>query len=285
MDKVFLFALAFSLGCNSQAQEDLFTKGETLGKVNIRLEEASGLVASVNNEGYYWTHNDSGHPPEVFLIDEHAQIKLVCKLKKIKNRDWEDITVGPGPIEGKTYIYVGDIGDNNAKYPFKFIYRFEEPVISDQKEITISDFETLVVKLSDQVRDTEALTIDPISHNMFIFSKREDSMRLYEIGYPFSSDTLVANVIDKLPFHNINAADISADGREVLIKNYNSIYYWKREGDESLAKLFERKPNVLPYDNGPQDEAIAWKRDGSGFFVLGETVKKKGGELVLHKRK
>jgi len=285
MNKVFFFALVLCLACGRQAQNDLFTKGEMLGKVNIRLEEASGLVASVNNEGYYWTHNDSGHPAEVFLIDERAKIKLVCKLKEIKNRDWEDIAVGPGPIEGKTYVYVGDIGDNKAQYPFKFIYRFEETIISDQKEMVISDYDTLVVQLSDQVRDTEAFTIDPITHSMFIFSKREDSIQLYEIAYPFSRDTLVADVIAKLPFHTINAADISADGREVLIKDYDNIYYWKREGDESLAKLFERRPIILPYDKGPQDEAIAWKRDGSGFFTLGETVKDKGGELVLHKRK
>ena len=285
MNKILLIGFLICLGCKKQVQVDLFTKGESVGTVNKRLEEASGLVASVSNVGYYWTHNDGENPAEVFLIDPKAKIKLVCKFNHIKNRDWEDITIGPGPEEGKTYIYVGDIGDNKAQYPVKFIYRFEEPMLTDQKGIVISDFDTLIVKLPDGVRDSEALAIDPITKDMFLFSKREDSVRLYQMTYPFLGDTIIPARIAILPFHNINAADISVNGNEVLAKDYDHIYYWKKEANESIGELLMKKPVELPYDNGPQDEAIAWERDGSGFFTLGETVKNKGGNLVLHKRK
>ena len=271
------------LGCGKQ--EKLFTEGELRGKIDIRIEEASGLVASIGNQGFYWTHNDGGHPAEIFLIDDRAAIKLVCKIEGIQNRDWEDITVGAGPEEGKTYIYVGDIGDNKAEFPTKLIYRFEEPLLSDQSEIAISVYDTLIIKLPDGVRDSEAIAIDPISHDMFLFSKREDSVRLYQLRYPFLKDTLMAERIAILPFHNINAADISTNGAEVLAKDYDHIYYWEKDGSESIGELLKKKPIELPYDKGPQDEAIAWKRDGSGFFVLGETVKEEGGNLVVHNRK
>lgn len=256
-----------------------------MGKVSKRLEEASGLVASMSNPGFYWTHNDGGNPAEVFLIDQKAKIKLVCKFKHIQNRDWEDIALGAGPEEGKTYIYVGDIGDNKAQYPVKIIYRFVEPVFSDEKEIVISDYDTLFVKLPDGVRDSEALTIDPVSKDLFLFSKREDSVRLYQMTYPFLADTILLARVAILPFHNINAVDISVDGKEVLAKDYDHIYYWKKEGVESIGELLQKPPIELPYDKGPQDEAIAWERDASGFLTLGEIVKKHGGELVLHKRK
>ena len=82
-----------------------------------------------------------------------------------------------------------------------------------------------------------------------------------------------------------NAADISTNGAEVLAKDYDHIYYWEKDGSESIGELLKKKPIELPYDKGPQDEAIAWKRDGSGFFVLGETVKEAGGNLVVHNRK
>ncbi len=29
------------------------------------------------------------------------------------NCDWEDLAVGPGPIPGQSYIYIGDIGGNS----------------------------------------------------------------------------------------------------------------------------------------------------------------------------
>ena len=290
MNRIFFVCFILFLACGRPSQkdeirDDLFTEGETLGKVGKRLVEASGLVASVNNVDHYWAHNDSGNPAELFLIDNKADIKLTCKFGKLKNRDWEDIAIGAGPKEGVTYVYIGDIGDNRAEYPVKFIYRFEEPVFTGQAELTISDYDTLMVKLSDGVRDSEALAIDPLSNDMILVSKREDSVRLYQVNYKDQQDTLWAQRIGILPLHNINAADVSANGMEVLMKDYDRIYYWKREGNESMAELLNKKPIRLPYRNRPQDEAIAWKRDGSGFFTLGETVKGNGGNLVLHKRK
>lgn len=291
MNRVFFVCFILFLACGRPSQkveirDDLFTEGETLGKVGKRLEEASGLVASLNNVDHYWSHNDSGNPPEIFLIDQQASIKLICRIEGIKNRDWEDIAIGAGPKEGMTYVYIGDIGDNRAEYPVKFIYRFEEPVFTGQTELIISDYDTLIVKLPDAVRDSEALTIDPISNDMILVSKREDSVRVYQVNYyKDKHDTLLAQRIAILPLHNINAADVSANGMEVLMKDYDRIYYWKRESTESIGELLSKKPIRLPYRNGPQDEAIAWKRDGSGFFTLGETVKGNGGNLVLHKRK
>lgn len=290
MNRIFFVGFILFLSCDRPSQkveirDDLFTEGETLGKVDKRLEEASGLVASPNNIDHYWSHNDSGNPPEIFLIDSKADIKLTCKFTNLKNRDWEDIAIGSGPKEGVTYVYIGDIGDNRAEYPVKFIYRFEEPVFAGQTELIISDYDTLIVKLPDGVRDSEALTIDPISNDMLLISKREDSVRVYQLNYLDQKDTLLAQRIAVLSLHNINAADISANGTEVLMKDYDRIYYWKRASNESMSELLIKKPIRLPYKNGPQDEAIAWKRDGSGFFTLGETVKGNGGNLVLHKRK
>ena len=290
MNRIFFVGFILFLSCGRSSQkveirDDLFTEGETLGKVDKRLKEASGLVASPNNIDHYWSHNDSGNPPEIFLIDSKADIKLTCKFTNLKNRDWEDIAIGSGPKEGVTYVYIGDIGDNRAEYPVKFIYRFEEPIFSGQTELIISDYDTLIVKLPDGVRDSEALTIDPISNDMLLISKREDSVRVYQLNYLDQKDTLLAQRIAVLSLHNINAADISANGTEVLMKDYDRIYYWKRASNESMSELLIKKPIRLPYKNGPQDEAIAWKRDGSGFFTLGETVKGNGGNLVLHKRK
>ena len=290
MNRIFFAGFILFLSCGRPSQkveirDDLFTEGETLGKVGKRLVEASGLVASVNNLDHYWTHNDSGNPAEIFLIDSKADIKLTCKFTNLKNRDWEDIAIGAGPKEGVTYVYVGDIGDNRAEYPVKFIYRFEEPIFAGQTELIISDYDTLIVKLPDGVRDSEALTIDPISNDMLLISKREDSVRVYQLNYMDQKDTLLAERIAVLSLHNINAADISANGTEVLMKDYDRIYYWERAGNESMSELLIKKPIRLPYTNGPQDEAIAWKRDGTGFFTLGETVKGNGGNLVLHKRK
>jgi hypothetical protein len=275
-----------AVACTTKNEtSDLFSKGKEMGIVGKKLDEVSGLAASVTNPGYFWTHNDSGNPAEVYLISSTAEIVMTCKLPNIHNRDWEDITIGPGPIENKSYLYVGDIGDNLAQFAYKIIYRFEEPVLSEGKQ-EIDEFDTLVFQLSDGVRDTEALMLDPTSKELFIFSKREDSVRLYQIPFQFNSgDTVVAERKNILPLTRIVAADISADGTEILIKNYDYIYYWKRADNQSIPELFQNNPIQLSYNREPQGESIAWQLDGAGFYTLSEAAKHYRGRLLFYKRK
>src|SRR5689334_10562976 len=101
-----LLALLFSCTYSPNEIDDShssFTKARSLGVIDKRLPEASRLASSVVNPGYMWSQNDGQNPAEVYLIDTTAQVKMTCKLS-VENRDWEDIAVGPGPEEGKTYV-------------------------------------------------------------------------------------------------------------------------------------------------------------------------------------
>jgi len=283
--------LIIFLGCSQQKESSgLFSSGYSLGKVDKKLEEASGIAASIANPGYYWTHNDGGNGAQIFLLNEKAEIVFTCTLAGINNRDWEDIAISKNVVAEKNYLYIGEIGDNSARYPYKMIYRFTEPAVSPDfigiSNLVITQFDTLVFKLSDGIRDTEALMIDPISDEIFIVSKREAAVRLYELSKNFTSgDTLVAEFRTELPFTNIVAADISSDGKEVLMKDYDRIYYWKRTNQESIPELLKKDPVKLTYEREPQGEAIAWQRDGGGFYTLSETVENFRGKLIFHKRK
>ena len=277
--------LSIMLSCNPEKEsKELFTEGHQLGQVDQRLREASGLVASINNPGFLWTLNDSGNPAEVFLIDDHARVQLVCKLVDVRNRDWEDIAIGAGPVKGKNYLYVADIGDNQAQFDFKYIYRFEEPLWSKEKEKLITLIDTLVLRMPDSPRDAETLLIDPMGSDLFIISKREQAVGLYHAPYPFGRDTLLLNKVLTLPMTQIVSGSISADGQEVLLKDYDHVYYWKRSGKESLTRLLASEPVELPYEREPQGEAIGWSRDAKAFYTLSESTKEKGADLIVHTR-
>jgi hypothetical protein len=271
--------------CGKPVGDDLFNPARSLGKISEKLDEASGLVASLNNPGMLWSLNDSGNDPSVFLINDRAKIVLTCTLDKVKNRDWEDIAIGPGPEPGKNYLYVADIGDNDAKYKLKFIYRFKEPLLSGDKKMKITEFDTLILRLPDRQRDTETLLIDPITNDLFIVSKREDSVRLYRAQYPFRKDTIILDNLGKLPFKLIVAGSISANGREVLLKNYGKIYYWRRSANESILDLLKRDPIQLAYEPEHQGEAIAWSGDSLGFYTLSESSVVDRAQLRFYKRK
>jgi len=289
-----LFVLVVVLGACAQKRveqpdSDAFKSGKKLGEMkDAKLEEASGLAMSRVNAGHLWTHNDSFNDPDIFLIDKDLKVKLTCRLAGISNRDWEDIAVGPGPEAGKSYIYLGEIGDNLGQYPIKIIYRFEEPVLTgDVKKLTITRFDTIAFQLPGmRTKDTETLMIDPVSKDLYVVSKREEPVHVYELKYPYPvRDTLTAQDIATIPTTMVVAGGFSADGKEALLKNYKNIYYWRNDAARPWAEVFKEKPMILPYDEEPQGESIAWDEDGSGFYTLSEKKKGKKSFLYFYARK
>jgi len=266
-----------------------FSHGTKLAELkHKKLHEVSGLAASINNPGLFWTHNDSGNGADVFLLDQKAEVKRIYTLQGIDNRDWEDICVGPGPDSTKNYVYVGEIGDNDGSHLLKYIYRFEEPLETPGEDnVMIIDFDTIAFKLpGDERKDTEALLIDPRSKDLYVITKNEEPVSVYQIKYPYSTkDTITSDFVGSIPVTKIVAADLTADGGELLMKNYSHIFYWKNAENKSVPELLKERPQEVPYETEPQGEAIAWARDKSGFYTLSERSKGSKSFLYFYKRK
>ncbi|HYG18888.1 MAG TPA: hypothetical protein VD816_08160 [Ohtaekwangia sp.] len=287
---VLLLPVFAVIGCSDRPTlenpTDEFLPGQRLAELTgKKLDEISGIAASINNPGMMWAHNDSQNGTEVFLLDDKLNIGMTCELMGIENRDWEDIAVGPGPVDGKNYVYVGEIGDNSAKYQFKRIYRFEEPKMQQPGEkVALTEFESIIFKLPSK-KDTETLMIDPLTRNLYIVSKREEPVFVYEIVYPYStSDTLLAREVLSLPLTQIVGGDISPDGKKVLLKNYEYVYYWDNPSGKSFPDVLRDKPLDVPYEEEPQGESITWARDGSGFYTLSEQSKTEKAYLFFYGR-
>jgi hypothetical protein len=285
---LFLFGIIFSRCTQptSVNNDTSFSIGQQLSELtNKTLKESSGLAASINNRSMLWTHNDSGNHAEIYLIDKHLNIKLTVRLSGVENRDWEDIAVGPGPDSTKNYVYVGDIGDNDAVHPCKYIYRFPEPVLGTSGHISVSDIDKIVFKLEDGPKDTESLFIDTRSENLYVISKREEPVWLYELkASDIKSDTVTAIKKLALPFTKIVSADFLPATGDIVIKSYEHVYFWKNENDEDVTSLLKKTPTEIPYEKEPQGEAIAWATDGSGFYTLSEKKKKKPSYLYFYPR-
>lgn len=267
---------------------DDFLPGHPIATLkNKKLDEISGISASWSNKGFIWAHNDSGNDAELFLIDNKLNIRLTCTFGKLKNRDWEDMAVGPGPEPGKNYVYVGEIGDNNSVYPLKYIYRFEEPVVQEGvAKMEITKFDTITFRLPDKQKDAETLLIDPKTKDLIVISKREKPVWVYQLAYPQStSDTITATKNFSIPLTQMVGGDVSANGEEIVLKNYQNIYYWKSDGNKSVLELLKEKPLDVPYETEPQGEAITWLHDNSGFYTLSEKNIGKKTYLYFYRRR
>jgi len=260
-----------------------FGERSDLGIIDYsQLKEISGIAAGRVNKDIFWLHNDSGNDNKIYAIDRSAKLKAVYVLKGIKLIDTEDIAIGLGPEKGENYIYLADIGDNDATRDKKFIYRFKEPHIPSSDSVIsaeIVDIDTLSFVFPDGKRDAETIMIDPLGMDIVIVSKRDENAHVYIANIPpRGSSELNFKNIAHLPFgyegfnnSGVTAGDIAGDGSEILIKTYSKVYYYRRLSGEKLQETFSRKPVNVDYIMEPQGEALCFGAKNEGFYTTSES--------------
>jgi hypothetical protein len=248
------------------------------------LDEISGISASGINKDIFYVHNDSGDTSRFFAITADGKLHSTIYYNgdptaRLGVHDVEDIAVGPGPGRNKTYVYLGDIGDNGATRSCINIYRVAEQIAWAKDGNTNAVTTTLHLKYPDGPHDAEAMMIDPLQKLIYIVTKRSDSVSVYTTPLTFkANDTVVMTYHNKLffkgfkPFNWIVAADISKDGKQVLVKSYEKVYYWRRNANEPIWKTMQAKPQELNYQQEKQGEAIGFNADGKGYYTTSEGV-------------
>ncbi len=255
---------------------DYAPNGTGVGQVAY-MKEASGLAVSKVNPNGLWSHNDSGNPNTIYLINKtDGTLMAEYRIEGTLNYDWEDIEVGPGPQKGVSYVYLSDCGDNHLDRNNYRIYRFPEPKYSSDQKGKLIDVKTVVDTLrlafpSDEPHhNVETLLLDPIYKDLYLVSKYGTNSELFVAPYPQSiRDTTHLIYAGTFPFREATGGDISADGRKIMIRTYEKIFYWKRSNNERIAKLLSTVPELAPYSPvEPQGESVAI--DTNGYYTLSE---------------
>lgn len=239
-----------------------------------RIDEASGLAGSRTIKGYLWTHNDSGNPAELFLMSQDGTDFRNYGIGGVENRDWEDIAVGPGPANGVSYVYIGDIGNNNANPSVTSYTIFRVPELTDLNAgFDAGSVARITFAYPDGPHDAETLLSDPTTKDLFIVSKELDGANLYRLPFPQSgTGVITAELVGKVPTVTFaTGGDIVADGKEIVVRNYGTIYYWKRKDGETVGQTLTQSPaKTLPYELEPQGEAVCFGADMEGYYTLSE---------------
>jgi len=266
------FEIIIALHCDG-VNTDLFDDGIQLASiVSPPLSELSGLAASIANPGYYWTHNDSGNAPHLYLLDSLGNLVATFRVPS-GNFDWEDMACVISPYNGKSYVYIADFGDNLAIRSNIKIIELPEPNIADYDLSLINELpevKNIIFEYPDGAKDAETLLIDPWNLDLYIASKREANVRVYISKYPYNKELNTLEHIATLPVAYATAGDINPAGNEILIRTTARIYYWKRNFGEPLKYTFRRQPLCLPSISEPQGEAICFAYNNSGYYTVSE---------------
>ncbi len=263
------------------ATSTVFAAGRKTGTIQSDfVKELSGLAASHRNPRTYWTHNDGKKITEIYLIDSLGNHLATCKLPLSETQDCEDIALGIDLKSGISYIYLADLGDNHLAFPTHFIYRIPEPALPAGSpfpiEITAENLETLSFQYPDgEHYNAETLLFDPLTQDLYIMTKAHGGATLFRFPYPQSaSNKSTLERLGNFPIDLATGGDVSADGREVLIKTKKKIYYWKVPVGENLGEaLVKYNPELIPYEPETQGEAVCFNRGGTGFLTSTERAK------------
>ena len=249
------------------------TRRIVLGEVGDPVSEASGLVESRRSPGTFYTHDDSGGEPEVYVLADDGRVIATQPLSGVVNRDWEDIALGPDRSGGS--VYVGEIGDNGGSEDSIFVYRFPEPALAGVPEGSVLPAvapETVELVYPDGARDAEALLVDPRTGDLYLITKRESRSRVYRAPDPvFAGETVTLEYVGELPLSGAVAADVCPDGQTVLVKTYFGIQ--ALVSGSGVADALAGAPASRLYEPQiafPQDESIAVDPWCTGYSVLPE---------------
>ena len=271
---------------------------------NIGIPEVSGIACSRVTPGYIWMQSDetdANTNPFIIATDETGTI-LAAKVSfdHVYRWDWEDMC--GGVYNNTNYLFIGGFGDNNHTDGEYCIIYFEEPAINPANpNISVQAHRIKFAYPDGQKHNCESLMYDNIDQVLYIVTKVYDNVNQvfslpFRLDYGDTQQTLtyvcdlgVTTDIGEgeysgathryKGFHLATAADISPNGKYILIKNHNNyvaiyswVLYWERQNGESIAQtLKNRQPQVIDcYEYEWQGEAIAWK-DNTTFYTTSDS--------------
>ncbi|MBN1448956.1 MAG: hypothetical protein JXA28_13585 [Bacteroidetes bacterium] len=265
-----------------------YAEADTLCRIHDeRVTELSGIAPSRWSSALLWMHNDSGDGPRLFVVDTLGDMVAICTLNGSVARDWEDISTVM--LDGTSWIYIGDIGDNTASRLTVSVSRFPEPRIDPawrDSSVSVTP-EQATFTFADGPRDCEALMVDPRTGVILIIEKSGIQTTVYRAAWPGDGDSAVLQpIVDlALPFavrflNLVTGADISPSGDRVVVRCYGGIVAYTGVSVEKA--LSADKSTVLPAAPLAQAEAVCYTDDGTA--VLTTTEGKQPPVLRFHMR-
>ena len=209
-----------------------------------RIKESSGVVASRRYSDVFWTHNDGGGPKKqvLYAIDREGNTRASFPVIGVTLHDWEDIA-----IDNAGHLFIGDIGNNNAKRKTLAVYEIDEP--NPQAGTgSIAPKRAWKLKFPGAPFDCESLFV--WKDQGYVVSKVFDKARAQIFRFPLKETNqpltleLVATTKIKSP---VTGADISADGTLLGLVAKNGAYVFRIDGD--VTRVGKANPHHTKLEN------------------------------------
>jgi hypothetical protein len=246
-----------------------------------QLVENSAATLSHTQPGVWFTVNDSGNDPLLFALDTTGADRGMWRVMGATNVDWEAASVGPCSLgladssAASECVYIGDVGDNEAKRKSRVIYQVVEPAAQPAGYTGSVDAKRLRYRYSDGPHDVEAMYVAR-NGDTFLLTKRRllDANGRARSSLVFqlptsdwgTDSTVVAQLVDSLPIvpgsapmRVVTDAALSPDGRHLAVRTYAQVYVFAT--DSITGRVIGAIPpttcNIVGTERSP-GEGVAW---------------------------
>ena len=203
------------------------------------IRESSGIVASRQFEGVYWTLNDSGNPATLYATRLNGELIKEIAVKGSRNFDWEALG-----IDDKNQLWIGEIGNNSRlRFDLKVVVVAEPDPFSETAAEVIASYP---YRYPNENVDAEGLFI--LQGVPYIVSKERERAVLYRFPTLQVSDTkqVLEKVGEFAGAKFVTGAGVSEDGTRLAVCTYDALWvYHGIAGD--LAKMIQGTPWHLPH--------------------------------------
>lgn len=247
---------------------------------NTRINESSGLACSRRYENVFWTHNDSGGGPRLYAFGSDGRDLGTFVVTGASAKDWEDMA--SFSISGKSFLIVGDVGDNASRRRFCTLYIIPEPAIDLRLGRGVRPLGRVrpVRKLDyvykDGPVDCESVGVDTTSGTIILLAKRPRrtiyTLPLDGLKGVGRSRPLVAKPVGVLQLGWTTAMDISPDALRAVVLTYGDAYEYVRQPDETWSRALSQTPRRIALPRRRQGESICYGRDGKTLYLTSEKL-------------
>lgn len=260
-----------------------------MGTLGRELRESSGLVASRHHPGVLWTHNDSGGDPAVYAISLRGVELAVFRVRHARNRDWEDIAIGPclETVRDTDCLYIADTGDNAGRRSSVDLYIVTEPQPPDtsRRKLVRGDTERASrVRLAYRrgPTDVEALAVSPGGDAVLVSKGRDGRIDVFQIDRRSlqiaaeTGDPITLRSSGSLAIPTRSIADLvtgaaySRSGARLVVRTYRDLYFYRRANggfqlDGSPCRVGAVEPQGEAVDFLTEDSLVLGSEGLGGF--------------------
>lgn len=229
------------------------------------LEEISGVVVSVANDGILWTLEDSGNAPVLTALDASGATRGTITLEGVRAVDWEGL--GIGPCAQGTCLVVGDVGDNALARDTVQVLRVPEPAVGAEPFALTAVPEVVTARYpGGTAHNVEGVTVTPGGDAWMVTKRVDGTADVFALRDWDTTRTVEMEVVATLDVGAAaaTAADLSADGRTLFVRTYTALWTYP------VVDGVPGAPTEVEAATEPQGEAVAWDPIRRGFWQISE---------------